>query len=207
MIDSIRLLFSNFLELLSIPYVHVVYTVPPWLKFILPGVNMVVLPCVRTWENDEHRTICAPGMEGLRSLVEKRFSKDGLARFLGSDPRPRLERFITLSGGHFRDLLLLLRETVLRADALPASEPSIENAIISVRSHFLPIPVDDAKWLAQIERERASLLKNDSPEEIGRLAKFLDSHLFLYLKNGMEWYDIHPLVRDEVALIAAAGAR
>ena len=82
---SVEMLFSTNLELLSIPYLHVVYTVPPWLKFFLPGtsVNMVVLPCIRVWENDHVRTACAPGIESLRSLVEKRFGEGGIDRFFG----------------------------------------------------------------------------------------------------------------------------
>jgi hypothetical protein len=47
---SVEVLFSTHLKLLEIPYVHVVYTVPPWLKFVLPGLGMFVLPCLRLVE-------------------------------------------------------------------------------------------------------------------------------------------------------------
>ena len=110
---------------------------------------------------------------------------------------------IELCGGHFRDLLLLLRETVLRADSLPVSDEAIEAAILQVRSNYLPISLDDAEWLAEIEQKRATLLKSTAPAEVNRLTRFLDTHIVLYLRNGEEWYDIHPLVREEVRLIAA----
>jgi len=204
---SVEVLFSNNLRLLEIPYLHVVYTVPPWLKFVLPGVRMVVLPCVRTWDNDKERTTCVPGMEALRSLTGRRFSADGLKRFFGAAPFSRADRLIALSGGHFRDLLFLLQETVLRANDLPVSDEAIERAITEVRSMFLPISMDDARWLAEIERERASLLKTREPAEISRLTRFLDTHVVLYLRNGEEWYDVHPLVRDEVLhIVKASGA-
>jgi len=204
---SVEVLFSNNLRLLEIPYLHVVYTVPPWLKFVLPGVRMVVLPCVRTWDNDKERTTCVPGMEALRSLTGRRFSADGLKRFFGAEPFSRADRLIALSGGHFRDLLFLLQETVLRANDLPVSDEAIERAITEVRSMFLPISMDDARWLAEIERERASLLKTREPAEISRLTRFLDTHVVLYLRNGEEWYDVHPLVRDEVLhIVKASGA-
>jgi len=204
---SVEVLFSNNLRLLEIPYLHVVYTVPPWLKFVLPGVHMVVLPCLRTWDNDEERTTCVPGMEALRSLTVKRFSQDGLKRFFGAEPFSRVDRLIALSGGHFRDLLLLLRETAIRAKELPVSDQAIERAITDVRSIFLPISLDDARWLAEIERERATLLKTREPAEISRLTRFLDTHVVLYLRNGEEWYDVHPLVRDEVLhIVKASGA-
>ena len=204
---SVELLFSNHLKLLAIPYLHVVYTVPPWLKFVLPGTHMVVLPCLRMWNNDEHRSACQPGIDALRALVEKRFSPEGLVRFFGPDPFSRADRLIVLCGGHFRDLLLLLRQTVLRADSLPVSDEAIDAAIINVRSNFLPISLDDAKWLDQIEREKATLLKSTEPAEISRLTRFLDTHIVLYLRNGEEWYDVHPLVREEVRTVAEAAAR
>ena len=84
---SVEVLFSNNLRLLKIPNLHVVYTVPPWLKFILPGVPMVVLPCVRTWNNDDNRSLCMSGRDALRSLVNRRFGADGLTRFFGPSSR------------------------------------------------------------------------------------------------------------------------
>jgi hypothetical protein len=86
--------------------------------------------------------------------VKKRFREEGPERFFGPNPLPRIAKLIALSGGHFRDLLLLLRETVLRTDDLPVPEEAVERAIVRVRSNFLPISIEDAKWLADIERER-----------------------------------------------------
>ena len=203
-IRSVELLFSNHLGMLSIPYVHMVYTVPPWLKFVLKGVDMAVIPCIRIWEKDDHQMECAAGMQAMRRLIARRFPVDGMARYFGEAHADRMDRFIRLSGGHFRDLLQLFRETIVQTDNLPVSQTVIEQAIIEVRSHFMPIPVEDARWLSQIAKEKASPLRNDSADEVGRLTRFLDSHIILYLRNGEEWYDIHPLVREEVARIVAA---
>src|SRR5262249_3496396 len=104
-IRSVERLFANHAKYLSIPDLHVVYAVPPWLKFVLPGVKMSVLPCVRLWENNTERTTCAHGVEGFRSLVEKRFTPEGLVRFFGPEPWKRASRLLSLCGGHFRDLL------------------------------------------------------------------------------------------------------
>jgi hypothetical protein len=203
---SVEVLFSTHLKLLEIPYVHVVYTVPPWLKFVLKGVDMIVLPCLRLWNNDSGRSECTSGGSALGSLVKKRFGDEGLHRFFGAASLARACKLIVLSGGHFRDLLLLLRETVLRTDALPVPEDAIDRAIVRVRSNFLPISIEDAKWLAGIEHERATLLKTTDAVEANRLTRFLDTHVVLYLKNGTEWYDVHPLVRDEVKEIVARAA-
>ena len=92
----------------------------------------------------------------------------------------------------------MLRTVVLRANELPVASAAIDQAITRVRSTFLPISQEDAKWLAEIEREQTTLLKGDDPAESQRLTRFLDTHIVLYLRNGTEWYDIHPLVREEV---------
>jgi hypothetical protein len=165
---------------------------------------MTVIPCIRTWENDADRSSCREGIETLRRLVQRRFPPDGIERLLGPGWTETLDRLITLSGGHFRDLLRLFREVVLGARSLPAEAEVVERAIIEVRSSFLPIPVEDAQWLNQIASERATPLRGDSAEEASRLTKFLDTHLVLYLRNGEEWYDVHPLIRDEITRIVAA---
>ncbi len=205
-IHSVELLFSNYLHLLKIPYLHVVCTVPPWLKFVLPGLDMVVLPCLRLWNNDPQRSSCDHGTEALRALVEKRFTVNGLNKLFGEDTWPRAMRLIDLCGGHFRDLLLLLRQTILQADSLPVADSAIDQAILHVRSNFLPIALDDAIWLAGIEKERATVLKSRDAVDVNRLTLFLDTHLVLYIRNGEDWYDVHPLVRGEVAKIARANA-
>src|SRR5262249_5907682 len=108
---SIEVIFSTHLRLLEIPYLHVVYTVPPWLKFVLPGADIVLLPCLRLWDNNQQRSSCEVGISSLYKLVERRFTPEGLTRFFGTNFRNRLARLLELSGGHFRDLLLLLRQT------------------------------------------------------------------------------------------------
>ena len=96
-----------------------------------------------------------------------------------------------------------MREVILRAAVLPASEEAVQSAIASVRSAFLPIPLEDAQWLAGIADRREALLKTTSPDEVNRLTLLIDYHLVLYLKEqNREWYDIHPIIRDEVYRLA-----
>jgi hypothetical protein len=203
-IHSVERLFSQHLKLLEIPYVHMVYTVPPWLKFVLPGgLQIQLLPSVPQWKNDDKRSRNPDGWEALCSFVHRRFGEEGFKRFFDAkDSRHHLaDRLIEMCGGHFRDMLLLLREAVLRAETLPVTETVIEQAISEVRGNFLPIAVEDAKWLDQIGRIRGTALKSTSEKDVNRLTRFLDTHFVLYFSNGIEWYDIHPLIREEVANI------
>jgi hypothetical protein len=203
-IHSVERLFSQHLKLLEIPYLHVVYTVPPWLKFVLPNaVPIQILPSIRQWDKDPARTPCEEGRKTLQSLVHRRFGDTEFNRFFGGkgSHHPQADRLIDVCGGHFRDLLLLLRETVLRVQTLPVTPDVIDKAITAVRSNFLPIAIDDAVWLDQIGRDRHPALQTTDNKDVNRLTRFLDTHFVLFFTNGKEWYDLHPLIRDEVAEI------
>lgn len=72
---------------------------------------------------------------------------------------------------------------------------------MNVQSSFLPIPVQDARWLNKISQTRDGLLEDDSPKSVHQMTVFLDTHCVMIHRNGKEWYDIHPIIRDEVAEI------
>lgn len=203
-IHSVKTLFANHLKKLELPYLHCVYTVPPWLQFVMPNVvKITLLPSVRQWNNDANRTPYQAGRDALCGLAKKRFGDGDFQEFFGSTDRA--DQLVAVCGGHFRDLLLLLRESVLRAKSLPVEDDVTQHAIQSVRRSFLPIAAEDAKWLDQIGKLRTCALPSDKPEDVGRLTRFLDTHFVLYLNNGEDWgedwYDIHPLIREDVAVI------
>lgn len=209
-IQSVERIFSTHVDLLRIPYIHAVFTVPPWLKFVLPGtIQITLLSTVHLWNNDKERTRCEPAWNVFHSLISRRFGKDGLERLFGTGPDQRdlVEAVLTVCGGHIRDLLRLLRDTVVRATALqslPVPRSVVEQAINAARRDFLPIAQEDAKWLTEIERVRATALPNTEAATVNRLARFLDSHFVIYFVNDDEWYDIHPLIRGEVEEVVQA---
>jgi hypothetical protein len=202
-----RLFADNYPKMLKLPSVHAVYTVPPWLQFSAPGItqsNVNLIPAVRCWNNDPERSEYREGCDVLYSLIKRRFGDAGFKRCFGEeagDYNPLAKKVIDASGGHFRDLLTLLRESLLRAKSLPVTEKVIDAAISAVRSRFLPIAIDDARWLHQISNLRSTELPGTDAESVSRLTRFLDTHFVLYFKDESQWYDIHPLVREEVEAI------
>jgi len=208
-LESVEYLFSTHSSILKLPYIHCVYTVPPWLAFKMAGnlFDYVMLPSVRQWNNDDARSLYQPGWDSLRKLVLRRFggTHENCERVFGPPDAnghyPLADRLIEVCGGHFRDLLLLCRETIIRAKSLPVDEHVINAAILAVRSNFLPISTEDAKWLDEIGRLRSAVYGKGDDATVERLTRLLDTHFVLYLTNGKEWYDIHPLIRDEVASI------
>jgi hypothetical protein len=42
-----------------------------------------------------------------------------------------------------------------------------------------------------------------SNSKLGTLARFFDGKLVLNYRNGEDWYDVHPLIRENVGLLNA----
>jgi hypothetical protein len=202
--ESIATLIANHRADLRIPSFHMVFTLPPWLKFKLPDLaaKIRLLYNVKLWKNDPARTHVTVGRNIMRKVIERRFTPDGLERFFGKLSRtgssPLIDAFIEASGGHFRDLIIMLREALLRTREMPTTKSIVEASIANMRSSFLPIPAEDAKWLQHIGKVRGDLLPDRTPASLQRMTFFLDTHCALLLRNGDEWYDVHPIIRAEV---------
>jgi hypothetical protein len=210
-IQSIELLFSTHLDKLRLPYVHAVYAVPPWLRFLLPPeAPMTMLPTVHLWNNDAPRTVFEAGLVAFRALVHRRIDVTDTARLFGpagARAGGPVDRVIEASGGYVRDLLRLMQEIVKRASALPVAERVVDTVINAARRDLLQlIALDDARWLRDIGQERNAALRSIDERSVERLSNFLDTHRVLYFVNDSAWYDIHPLIRDEVDRMVAADA-
>jgi hypothetical protein len=211
-IRSVERVFSSHYDKLKFPYVHAIYSVPPWLQFVLPGgVDVEVLATFQLWKNDEQRTAYKSGMLSMRRMVMRRLGEVGMEKVFGkgNPGRNRVDRLIAASGGHFRDLFRLLRELLVRLQtqqkSLPAEDDSVDEAIQRVREQFLPLSEDDARRLDRIATTRSCVLADSSPGEAMMASRLLDLHLVLYFSNGEDWYDVHPLVRDEIRRVARRG--
>jgi hypothetical protein len=202
--ESLERLFTSQAANLHLSGVHVVYTVPPWLKIRAPGISarfsggLQMLHPMTVREREGKRVPRQPSLDALCRVVTARGEWE---RLLGA--RDVLDRLALESGGHLRDLLRVLSEIVRRANRLPVDAPTVQRAITQVKSELLPIAIEDARWLQRIaETNDASL---EEIERLPRFVTFLDSLLVLcYRSDGEDWYDVHPLVRDEVRELAAS---
>ncbi len=193
---SVETLFGGHADKLHLPLVHVVYTVPPYLKvnynnlgsLYNPG-GLVLVPSVKTRNQDG-----SPNQAGMDLMARVVESRGDWQRILGD--RDALNVLIRNSGGHLRDLFHLVRELLRLADNLPESEETVEAAVHQVRNGFLPIASVDAVWLHQVSKTHKAELT--AGEQLPNLARFWDTHMILCYKNGKEWYDVHPLIASEV---------
>jgi hypothetical protein len=199
--------YTVHLERLAMPYVHCVYSVPAWLEFVKPKPRgMTVLPTVPLWRAGPQRDPYESGRTLFRNLIRRRIDMPGAERLLGPmayDPDGPIETIISASGGHVRDLLRMLREILIRATGLPVDSETIERVISAAKRDFLPIALDEAKLLHEVIQKQN--LEPDSFDEasIERLSNLFNGHSLMFFRNSTEWYDVHPLIRDEVERIIA----
>lgn len=200
--DSAVTVFQTHAEKLHLPGVHVVYTVPPWLKIRAPAVASMFhesaqIPCVKVREPDG--APFQPGLDALTALVERRMP--AWPQVFGE--RAVIEQLALDSGGYLRDLLRLM-QGVLRQCAgqpLPAGPALVARARADVRNSYLPLTVEDARWLVNIADTHEIDLSDTA--RLGKLARLYDNLLVMTYRNGKEWVNAHPLVIDEARAMVA----
>ena len=202
--NSVEELFAGHAEKLRIPDMHVVYTVPPYLKVRSPNISQLydggrleILPSFKLQDQDG-----TPIELAYRTFEQVVHRRGDWQRLLGQD-RSLLHRLIRSSGGHLRELLGLLAAVALGVrTTLPVPERAVTAAINRRKAEFLPIANDDARWLADIGKTHRAELH--SLQGLPSLARFFDTHLVLCYRNGEEWYDVHPLIAEHVQEQVAA---
>ncbi|WP_088282093.1 hypothetical protein [Ideonella sp. A 288] len=198
--ESVRNLFFAHAEHLRIPMMHMVYTVPPYLSILAAGAGALMggatvrrLVSTHIFQ-DRSREVDPEGLALMRRVIEKRHA--GWSGLLSPEA---LDRLAISSGGDLREFFRLVRQclpSVRDDEQLPLSAQAVAHVETSARAEMLPIPADHLDWLQQISATHDTCLQSD--DKLPLLAHFLDNRLVLNYRNGSDWYDVHPLLRDFV---------
>lgn len=207
--DSVERLFRGHADALRFPFVHTVFTVPPWLRLQHAGVGTdnfdayLQIPCVKVRTRPEAADSPSsdhfPGLDALWKVGQKR---GDLAWLLGE--RAAFDELARASGGYLRDLFRMLSQLVNEANShgVPISADRRELAIMELRNAYAGFTNQDAAWLRSIDKTGSLDVKQAAHHH--NLARFLDTHLLLAYRNGEDWYGVHPVIRELVARRAAA---
>ena len=200
---SVVELFSGQSTNLYFPKLHVVYTVPPYLKILAPnlGRSLGGHP-ITQWPNIHVRDIKnnpdPGGLALMESIIEKRFPD-----WQKIIQQEFLRQMAQSSGGDLRDFFRLIRECVITLSTARLARPDalldksiVERVIRQLCNELLPIAYEDAQWLARIHKTKQAALPSD--RDLPALARFLDSNLIMNYLNGEPWYDVHPLLIKEI---------
>lgn len=138
----------------------------------------------------------------MRDIVGKRYPQWG--EFL---TEAQISRLAQSSGGDLRDYFRMLRLAITHAPALPTlpvTDAVVADAEDAVRNDMLPIAADDRTWLAKIMASHETELPSlDSLPDFARLQQ---GKYVLHYRNGKDWYDVHPLLRQAIRSDGRTGA-
>ncbi|MGH3897363.1 MAG: hypothetical protein ACRDTA_03750 [Pseudonocardiaceae bacterium] len=144
-----------------------------------------------------------PNSEGIRAAREvllHRAPNRKLDRLLDDDA---VDQLVLASGGHLRILLGLVMEVVTQAESLPVDDATVTAAIQQVRNGMLPLADDQRGMLRRVAASHELPLASQDDWDV--VATLLDQHFVLGYQNGEPWYEVHPLLHDEIDSDPAAG--
>jgi DNA polymerase III delta prime subunit len=196
---SVEALFVHHAEKLVFENLHVVYTVPPFLRIRHPSfamhfgsvVRVVAAPKVR---NADGTSVDAVSFEKFRTMLNRRVPMGSLFADAAS-----VDRLIVMSGGNLRDLVRLTKEAITISAArrieAPLGPNIAELAIEALRREYT-FTAEDRDFLRKIH------VQGHRPEvtedEVPRFARLLDTEVILGHLNGSEWFEVHPLALEAV---------
>lgn len=200
---SVEGLFVHHADKLRFKHQHMVYTVPTYLLFTAPGalpydgqVRQVPIPQVRNREGGtgEHTR---KAVDELTEVVARRVSWE---RLLGVPAH--LDTVITASGGHLRDLFLVLHEVIThvygRGLSLPVTTDELDDALDSIAHSFSSVTKEQLDFLQRVTDAGGLVVPTE--QEVHLMARLMDTHMLLAHLNGRNWYEVHPLARRALGL-------
>ncbi len=182
---------------------HVVYTMPLALRFSNDvtrltqrfAVNPKVLPMVPVMQRKG--SICEEGMYLLKQMVmvrafpfltpEQRL--DAVTEVF--DTHETVERLCRVSGGHVRELLMLLYDWIKKQRQLPLTRDVLEQVIKS-RYNQMSLAITDDEWelLRQVAKNKQ--VRGDN----GYRSLVHSRFVYEYCDNEGFWFDINPLLTE-----------
>lgn len=190
-------LFFQYEPLLKLPNCHTVYTVPPYLAFLNPGIrstfksNVHTLPSVKVQSRPPGREPYRDGIDALTRMMAMRID---LNEVFGANQRECMQRLVISSGGHLRDLINLTKDVALLGlrRALPLTLREVEDVIGQSGSDRGSLLHRDLQVLLEVSRH--GTLSSVGDERLGAFAAIMDQHLLLCYANKTFWYDAHPII-------------
>ncbi len=190
--DSVEEAFTELADDLRIPGLHVIYTVPIYLD--VPGLG-VRYDVVNVKLADRQGARFQPGHDALRDVLRRRTPDEDLDRFL---PPSDVDRLIGSSGGHFRDLLRLTRETLLSARVLPGASEALAKAEMTIREGYsTTLTQEQIDLLKRVHATKTMFIPRQQTSDEAALVSL--GAVLRYPNAEATWHDVHPLLRSLLA--------
>ncbi|XVE08961.1 MAG: hypothetical protein HCA05_07505 [Dolichospermum sp. DET68] len=181
---------------------HLVYTIPISLLYSDRAASLTdiygtsqVLPMimVQTSENEPYQK----GINKVIELLQKRLntvdSSKSIVDFFES--RSSLEMLCLMSGGHARNLLLLMKQALKYTNTLPISNKALQRSVSELRKTYKDT-IYANEWEALANVHHSKEIVNDQLYRGLLFNRCILEYRYLEPDGGSNvWYDIHPLIK------------
>jgi hypothetical protein len=180
---------------------HLVYTVPISLLYSDRATSLTeiygtpqVLPMimVRTPDNQPYQ----PGIDKVIEILKKRLEKVDPSRDIVNlfESQDSLNQLCLMSGGHARNLLLLMKQALEYTNTLPISKRALQRSISELRNTYKDtIHANQWEALANVFRTK-EIVNNELYRNLLFNRPILEYHSQNEEGEIQRWYDIHPLI-------------
>jgi hypothetical protein len=196
--NSVTMMFSQHADKLRFKGVSTIAVVHPWLAAstgaALRADSWTFLPSIRVRQRNGE-----PDLNRLQILFD--ISLKRIPNLFDLIDLDKVRTLALASGGDLRGYFMLLRNAAVKAATKNKGEQAVEQAMVEqvisdARNQLLPISDDVRAWLAKIHRNKDAVLATHP--DILELARLLNGKFVMNYRNGDDWYDVNPLLVDEV---------
>lgn len=182
---------------------HVIYTIPISMVYSNRATELInnyndpqVLPMIMVHNPDGSTN--EAGLAKIKELIEKRVKQvnpnQSLERGL-FDSRETLERLCLMSGGHVRNLLLMMQEAITRTEDLPITAKAAQRAITQARDVYRRTP-EEGEWQILAKVSQTQRILNDEQHRNLLFSRCILEYRYYDEEGEMQpWYDVHPLIK------------
>ncbi|MEG4288675.1 AAA family ATPase [Microcoleus sp. C2C3] len=182
---------------------HVIYTIPISMVYSNRATELInnyndpqVLPMIMV-QNPDGSTNEA-GLAKIKELIEKRVKQVNPDQSLETglfDSRETLERLCLMSGGHVRNLLLMMQEAITRTEDLPITAKAAQRAITQARDVYRRTP-EEGEWQILAKVSKTQRILNDEQHRNLLFSRCILEYRYYDEEGEMQpWYDVHPLIK------------
>jgi hypothetical protein len=182
---------------------HVIYTIPISMVYSNRATELInnyndpqVLPMIMV-QNPDGSTNEA-GLAKIKELIEKRVKKVNPNQSLETglfDSPETLERLCLMSGGHVRNLLLMMQEAITRTEELPITAKAAQRAITQARDVYRRTP-EEGEWQILAKVSQTQRILNDEQHRNLLFSRCILEYRYYDEEGEMQpWYDVHPLIK------------
>ncbi|MBO3460794.1 ATP-binding protein [Aetokthonos hydrillicola Thurmond2011] len=181
---------------------HLVYTVPISILYSNRAADVAntygnpqVLPMimVQTPDNQPYQR----GINKVTEVLQKRLSLIDQNRSIVEmfQQREDLEKLCLMSGGHVRNLLLLMKEAIKYTDTLPIPTRALQRSVSDLRNTYRNT-VYANEWQALAKVHSSKQIENDPLYRGLLFNRCILEYRYLNAEGESEcWYDIHPVIK------------